>query len=297
MYGGFMKRVFIINPIAGNGCTLKIGKIIESICNEQQIDYQIHYTNKPKDATELTKLYSYNLEPTVIYSVGGDGTLSEVVNGIIGSKAMLGIIPAGSGNDFVRTLPTLNESISKIDIGQVNEHYFINIASIGIDAEIAYNAGKMKNMKMPKSWIYNASILYTLGQYKNKIIDYNINNEQATKKITLLAICNGRYYGGGFCIAPNALIDDGAFDVYLVDAIPKIKIPSALLKLKKQLHEQLSVIHKYNSNQLSIDSEEKLVCNVDGEIIYDNHFDFKLLEKEITLYNHDDLKIKQLIRK
>ncbi|MDD2435582.1 MAG: diacylglycerol kinase family lipid kinase [Bacilli bacterium] len=292
-----MKRVFIVNPTAGNGQALKVGKMIEQICEDQLVNYHLYYTNHPKDATELTKLYCHHQEPTVIYSVGGDGTLSEIVNGIVGSKAMLGIIPAGSGNDFIRTLSDCDKEITKIDVGKVNEHYFINIASIGIDAEIANNVTKFKKLKIPKSWIYNASIIYTLGQYQHKQINYHLNDKQNNKSITLMAICNGRYYGGGFCLAPNALINDGLFDIYLVDAMPKYKIPGALLKLKKQLHEQLPVIHKYNSNHIKVEAEERLICNVDGEIIYDNHFDFKLLDKEITLYQRDDLKIKQLIKK
>ena len=288
-----MKRVFIVNPVAGKGYALKVGKIIEDVCIEKGIDYKIHYTNKPKEATELTKLYAYGLEPTLIYSVGGDGTLCEVVNGIVNSNAMLGIIPSGSGNDFVKALPTLGEGIHKIDIGKVNDQYFTNIASIGIDAEVASNVFLMKEKGLPRSWLYNASILYTLSKFKSQTITYN----DTYKSITLIAICNGRYYGGGFGIAPNALIDDGHFDIYLADAMPKIYIPVLLLKLKKQTHESSPRIHKYNASSISIDSEKQMVCNVDGEIIKDNHFDFEIQKKAVTLYNIDDLKIKKMLRR
>lgn len=288
-----MKRVFIVNPVAGKGYALKTGKVIESVCIEKGIDYKIHYTNKPKEATELTKLYAYSLEPTLIYSVGGDGTLCEVVNGIVNSNAMLGIIPSGSGNDFVKALPTLGEGIHKIDIGKVNDLYFTNIASIGIDAEVASNVSLMKEKGLPRSWVYNASILYTLSKFKSQTITYN----DISKRITLIAICNGRYYGGGFGIAPNALIDDGQFDIYLADAMPKIYILGLLLKLKKQIHESSPRIHKYNASSISIDSEKQMVCNVDGEIIKDNHFDFEIQKKAVTLYNVDDLKIKKMLRR
>lgn len=288
-----MRRVFIVNPVAGKGYALKVGKIIEDVCIEKGIDYKIHYTNKPKEATKLTKLYAYGLEPTLIYSVGGDGTLCEVVNGIVNSNAMLGIIPSGSGNDFVKVLPTLGEGIHKIDIGKVNDQYFTNIASIGIDAEVASNVSLMKEKGLPRSWLYNASILYTLSKFKSQTITYN----DTSKRITLIAICNGRYYGGGFGIAPNALIDDGQFDIYLADAMPKIYIPGLLLKLKKQTHESSPRIHKYNASSISIDSEKQMVCNVDGEIIKDNHFDFEIQKKAVTLYNIDDLKIKKMLRR
>ena len=288
-----MKRVFIVNPVAGRGYAEKVAKTIDSICIEKGIDYKIHYTNKPKEATELTKLYAYGLEKTLIYSVGGDGTLLEVVNGIVNSNAMLGVIEAGSGNDFVKSLPSLGEGIHNIDIGRVNNLYFTNIASIGIDAEVASNVSLMKEKGLPSSWLYNASILYTFGKFKSSTLTCN----NVTKKITLIAICNGRYYGGGFGIAPNALINDGQFDIYLADAMPKIYIPGLLLKLKKQTHESSPLIHKYNASSISIDSERDVVCNVDGEIIKDNHFDFEIKKDAVTLYNIDDLKIKKLLRK
>ncbi|MGE5456389.1 MAG: diacylglycerol/lipid kinase family protein [Ignavibacteriales bacterium] len=291
-----MKRVFIVNPVAGKGYALKIGEIIKNICNEQRIDYKIHYTSKPKEATELTKLYAYGLEKTIIYSVGGDGTLCEVVNGIVNSNAMLGIVGAGSGNDFIKAVPILEEGIHSVDVGRVNNQYFINIASIGIDAEVADNISLMKEKGVPRSWLYNASILYTLSKFKSQTVTYNIG-ESFTKNITLMAICNGRYYGGGFGIAPNALIDDGQFDIYLVDAMPKIYIPGLILKLKNQTHESSPRVHKYTSDHISIDSEEKIVCNVDGEIIKDKHFDFGIQKNGVILYNVDDLKIKKLLRR
>ena len=114
-----MKHVFIVNPLAGGGKSLKILKKIEKVCTEKNIDYTIRLTKAPKDATKIAREYE-NLQ-CIIYSVGGDGTMNEVLNGIVGSKNLFGILPAGSGNDFHRLLMAMDEISPTIDIGKIND--------------------------------------------------------------------------------------------------------------------------------------------------------------------------------
>ena len=97
-----MKYIFIVNPESAKGNAMKIIGNIEKICKQRKIEYEVCYTLAQGDATRLTQ--SYKEEKNIIYAVGGDGTLSEVLNGVIGTKNKLGIIPAGSGNDFYRTI-------------------------------------------------------------------------------------------------------------------------------------------------------------------------------------------------
>ena len=163
-----MKHVFIVNPVSGRGKALKVSLGIKKICEEEKLDYEIHYTNGPKDATRIAK--EVKGSKNIIYSVGGDGTLNEVLNGVIGTKNMLAVIPAGSGNDFYRTLSKMDDEMPLIDVGKVNGKYFLNVVSIGIDAEVAKNAEVMKKLKVPTSQIYNASIVYTFFKYKFKEI-------------------------------------------------------------------------------------------------------------------------------
>ena len=97
--------------------------------------------------------------------------MNEVLNGIVGSKNLFGILPAGSGNDFHRVLMAMDEISPTIDIGKINDRYFINIACIGIDADVANNVSIMKKTKIPPSQIYNISILYTFFKYKYKYLN------------------------------------------------------------------------------------------------------------------------------
>lgn len=282
-----MKHVFIVNPLAGGGKSLKILKKIEKVCTEKNIDYTIRLTKAPKDATKIAREYE-NLQ-CIIYSVGGDGTMNEVLNGIVGSKNLFGILPAGSGNDFHRLLMAMDEISPTIDIGKINDRYFINIACIGIDADVANNVNIMKKTKIPPSQIYNISILYTFFKYKYKNLEFNLNNSKIKDKFTLLAICNGKYYGGGYKIAPNAELSDGLFDIYFAKKISKLRIPSLFLKLIKGSHEKSPIVHKGKSDSLIIKTDEDIVCNVDGEQLIARKFKVQIIQNAITLYNNKEL--------
>ena len=283
-----MKHIFIVNPVSGGGKALKIVQNINKVCMEKEFDYEIHFTEKAGDATKIAKKYRFS--QNVIYSVGGDGTLNEVVNGIVGSKNMLGVIPCGSGNDFYKTLEIMEDPLPLIDVGKVNNKYFINIVSIGIDAEVADNVSKMKKIKIPTSQIYNASIVYTFFKYRFKNIDVEIDENNVRKgKCTILTVCNGRVYGGGYKIAPEALLNDGYFDVYFVDKIRKPFIPRVIAMLKNGTHESHKNVHKSKATKIKFKCRYDLICNVDGEIIVDNKFNIKLLKSALLIYNDKKL--------
>lgn len=285
-----MKKVFIVNPTSGNGKSLEIAKEIKALLDNESEDYQMYYTSSPKEATNIARLFNNS----IIYSVGGDGTLFEVINGIANSNNVLGIIPAGTGNDFIKTINNDNEFTS-VDLCKMNEHYFINIASVGIDAEIANNQVRMKEIGIPKSLTYKASIVNTLFKFKNPHLKVEINGNKFDQDITILAICNGKYYGGGFKIAPNAIYCDGKFDVYLVDSCKKFKIPGLLLKVIKSTHEESKYVHKYSTDKVRIQSDNNVICNLDGEIFHTNDMEFSITGKKIPIYTADD-KIKKLCK-
>jgi YegS/Rv2252/BmrU family lipid kinase len=287
-----MNRIFIVNPKAGKGKALKAAKIIESICEQENLEYIIHYTKEKEDATCIARQYREN--ENIVYSVGGDGTLNEVVNGIALSNTILGIIPAGTGNDFVRSLTPKRELVTKIDIGKVNHKYFINIASLGLDAKIAKNADIMKAKKIPNSLVYLSSIGYTIFNYENTKV--KINNSKHDDMVTLMAFCNGCYYGGGIKLAPNASIEDGFMDVYMVDDLSKYKILYLLTKLLTSSHERHPSVHKYRTDKITVDSSENLLFNVDGEIMIDNHFDIEIINNGINLISNDHPKIMKLLK-
>lgn len=283
-----MKYIFIVNPISGNR---KHGHLIKNIHHYMEINnyqYEIIITKAKGDATKIAKSF-ISEKNIVIYSVGGDGTLNEIVNGIAGSKVKLGVIPAGSGNDFHKSLKTSSRKTRKIDLGIVNDKYFINIASIGIDAEISKNVSIFKKLKFPRSSIYDFSIIYTFFKFKYQNLKIEYKNQKYESKYLIVAICNGKYYGGGYKIAPLASFDDNYFDVYFADKVPKFKMLGLINLLKQAKHEESPVVKKVRLKELTIASDQDIICNYDGETLVSKKLEFKLVKNSIYIYNNQKL--------
>lgn len=280
-----MKYVFIINPASGKTDYDKIKQnIIKTLENEE---YEIYETKAPKEATEIASRFK-NEENTIVYSVGGDGTLNEVVNGIAEGKCKLGIIPTGSGNDFYRTLKEAQTENVRLDLGKVNGRYFINIASVGMDAETCNNANKIKSkIKLHSS--YYLALIHTFLTFKSKSLKLKIDKNVYAGDYIIAAICNGKYYGGGFKIAPVASFDDNQFDIYLVSKAGKLKLIKILLALLKSEHEKYNEVRKYTGKNITITSENNLILNIDGEITISKNIEIEMIEDALIIYNNNEL--------
>lgn len=279
-----MKRVFIVNPKSGYGKSLEISKAIDVICKKRNLDYEIIYTERPKDATDIAK--SFKRGKLIVYSVGGDGTLNEVVNGLVGSKNYLGVIPAGTGNDFYKTLKLYDEDYFKCDLGKINGEYFVNTASVGLDAEIGGNAIVMKRKKIPRKMIYNASLLYTFFNFDSHNYEIKVDGKEIINgKKVLIAVANGQIYGGGFKIAPEAELNDGFFDLVIADAVAKPRLISLLLKLLKADHLEAKEVTSLKVKKINIKADKIVTAGMDGEILADKEYKIEMLPKAITIYN------------
>ena len=281
-----MKRIFIVNETSGNGKSKKVVPNIEKYCKEENIDFEIRYITKQKSGDKIAQ--EYKDEENIIYVVGGDGTLTRVLGAIVGTKNKLGIIPAGSGNDTYRTIKNMKKGDNIIDLGKINNTYFINVACTGIDAEVGNNMDKLRNTIIPTSQLYNASIVYTFLKFKFKKVKIKMEVKNIDSEYTILSICNGAFYGGGYNIAPKSLLTDGLLDIYYAEKMPKIKMIPLILKLKKGKHEGKRRIHKYRTKKLELEFEEKIVFNVDGEKLFGKKFKVEVMPKAITIFNDNE---------
>ena len=282
-----MKYVFIVNEGAGRGKGCKLIPNIENACKARNIEFEIRNISKEKNGYELAM--EYKNEENVIYSVGGDGTLAVILPALIGTKNKLGVIPAGSGNDTYRTIKTMENGEHLIDLGKINNTYFINVACSGIDAEVANNLDKFRGTIIPTSQLYNASIVYTFVTFKHKKIKIKTAIKNINSEYTILSICNGSYYGGGFKIAPKSRLTDGLLDIYYAEKMSKIKMIPLILRLKKGKHEGKRRIHKFRTNHIELELEDEITFNVDGEKLTDKKFIIDVLPKAVTLFNDNNL--------
>lgn len=290
-----MEHLFIINPVAGKGKALKFVKEIKSLFVNSEKNYSIKITEKPGHATEIAREYTKN-RCLRVYSVGGDGTLNEIVNGMVGSNSSLAIIPAGSGNDFIKSIVNgnlepkemlvraINGKVRLTDLAKVNERYFINISSIGFDAEVVYNTNKIKKLPfIPGKLAYLLGALITLLKYNNNYIKVTIDGHCIETKSLLTAVANGRYYGGGMLPTPNAEIDDGQFDICLISEVNRFKIFRFLPRFIKGLHGNLKEVSFYRGKKITIESDRDLTINIDGEVNKVRKASFEIIPKAIGI--------------
>ena len=282
-----MKYIFIVNEKAGKGKYKKILPNIEKTCKNRQYNYEIRYITEEKSGVDIAK--EYQKEENVIFVVGGDGTITKTLPGIVGTKNKLGIIPAGSGNDTYRAIKKLPKGETQIDLGKINDTYFINVACTGLDAEVANNVDVLRNTIIPSSQLYNASIIYTFIHYKFKNIRFLTEVKTFESEYSIISICNGSHYGGGYHIAPKSMLTDGILDIYYVEKMNKLQIIPLLLKLKNGHHEGKRRVHKFKSNHIELQLKEDITFNVDGEKLKGNNFIIDVLPKAITIYNDNDL--------
>ncbi len=289
-----MKHVFIVNPAAGKGKALELIPVIRNYFKGKPDKYVIEVTEYPGHATTIAREYAVN-DKNRIYSIGGDGTINEIVNGIAGTKAALGVIPAGSGNDFIRSIhgeyqtkeivaDTIRGQERSIDLARANGKYFINISSIGFDADVVFNAHKFKRLPcIPGSMAYLISLIYTI--FKNKIseIKVTIDDEEITLKILLAAVANGRFYGGGMLPAPDATLDDGLLDICLVGEVNRLKILTLFPKYMKGEHGEIEYVSFKRAKKMKIESKDTISLNIDGEILTGKDIEFEILKGAINV--------------
>ncbi len=290
------RRLFIINPVAGGGKAKKLLPVIDKYMVKTGKIYDIVLTSRPKEATIISK-QAIEKGYTTIVAVGGDGTINEVAIGILESgKGTLGIIPSGTGNDLARTLNIPFDPIEamdiiikgnkkQIDIGFVNNNPFLNIASIGLDSEVVKNTEKIK-IRIRSRIAYVIGVLSTLFNFKDKRVQLEIDDVSMDKNIFLIAVGNGKYYGGGLKILPMAIAEDGYFHVCVINKASKIKLLFLFPSIFKGKHIKFRKdVEIFKAKKIKIVTEDKTYLNIDGEI-YDNEKEtlFKVGDKRLTVF-------------
>lgn len=283
---------FIVNPVAGKGKGQKVVSIIKKYLTKNNIEFLIKYSLEPNHATTLAK-EAVHMKATKVIAVGGDGTIQEVVDGLAYKNIPLGIIPIGTGNDFSKNLPTyknIYETLDKIiegnildvDLINISGKYFLNISSIGIDAEVVRGSKDLK--KTFGSFSYLASVFNNIFTYKSIQAKIKIDDLKLRGKYTLIAVANGKYYGGAFKIAPSASINDGLISVCVIEHLSPIQILFLFPTIFFGKHVNLKEVVMYTGKEVIIEYEDNYLVNVDGTLYdFNNPLTFKIEEKAIKI--------------
>lgn len=289
-----MRVLFIVNPVAGKGRALKIVPIIESTMKTADgIEYKIEYSKGPGDAVKIARDYAAT-GIDMVFAVGGDGTVNEVANGLAKTNTAMAVIPGGSGNDFIRSLGitgkpddiitrTLKGIRKKIDIGLINDRYFVNISSAGFDAEVVIATQKAKKFFLSGSAAYVAGLISVIFTGRPSSIKMKTDDVEISDSVLLVAVANGKYYGGGMKAAPDAIIDDGLFDICLISRMPKIKMLFLFPQFMKGKHKKFREVKFYRSRRVTIEAEKPIYINIDGEVVRDIRVTFELIKGGLAI--------------
>lgn len=263
--------------MAGKGRHLSSIRDIENFCKSREISYAIAVTKRQQHATDLAREFSK--QHSVIIAVGGDGTVNEVVNGMFGSLAVLGVLPIGSGNDFARqmgygrsvykNLELIAQGKTKrIDVCQVdNARYMINGCSLGFDGEVAAHFREYtKFISGFPAYLLSVFRILPMYQFKSAQIIFD-GSHTIISKILLIAVCNGTTYGGGFKVAPSAKMDDGVLTICVVKKTGKFYALRKLPQFMRGTHVHLPEVETYTAKKVEISITPASVGQIDGEVL------------------------------
>ena len=287
-----MKTYFIVNPNSGKNSALKT---ITSLLENKKFDYEIVTTEYAHHAMKIAKSLAERGEKCRIFAVGGDGSLFDVINGVVGyDNVEVGVIPCGSGNDYIKYYGDKKKFLSSdyitdgmampIDLIKFQDKYCVNIASIGMDAYVCQQKERMKLLsRISGNLAYIVALFITFifhmgGKFRVKIDD----NDFIEKDFLFIVAANGKYYGGSFNPTPNAVVDDGFIDAMLIRKVKRYEVFGLIGKYQKGKHVDIknlcSITH---AKRVEVISEKEIPVNLDGELFDSKTAVFEIAEKAV----------------
>ncbi len=290
----FDRIVAIVNPIAGKGKCARLWPQVEGYLRELGLEFEVCFTKNKGDAIGLAA-EAASREIDCLLSVGGDGTLNEVVNGVAKRPVTIGVIPTGSGNDFVRTLGLKPHDwrgacrmvaagrVRPMDLGRINGRHFANVAGVGFDAAVANCANVWAKQRFPGSMAYVAALLKVLAQFKSTELTIELDDQTFSGVGWLVAVANAQYFGGGMWVAPRAKIDDGLFDVCILGELSRSRFLAAFPSVFSGKHLAHPAIHYFRSQSVKVSAKDPLLVQADGELIAETPQSLCLLPGRLSI--------------
>jgi len=265
----------IVNPVAGRGRGAKVAEQVHRILSARGVAHELCYSATPEEPTSLTQAAVHERCPCVV-AIGGDGLVHQVANVLVGADTTLGIIPAGTGNDFARglRLPIDIESAvqvivdgvdQQVDVGQANERYFFSIAVLGLAAEVNRRANRFKRFRV--NALYTAVTVASV--FLDHPIKFTIQYDGQTRHCYswLIAIGNTWSSARGMALVPAARPDDGMLDACIVNGMGKIELLYTFPRVFAGRHIYSTGIDTLRGREITISAESPCALFADGEYV------------------------------
>ncbi len=275
-----MKHLFIINPAAGShDRTKEYTEAIRGICGARRMEYRIEVSEAPGHCRRIAREAAQTGGECRIYACGGDGTLNEVASGAAGfPNAAVTVFSGGSGNDFVKIFSRPKDFFSlerlldpwedTFDMIRCNEDLALNICSVGLDARISSDVAHYKRLPLLQGFrAYAASTVINVFRGISEHYIVEVAGQRFDGRQTMICVCNGRYYGGGFNPMPDADPADGKLDVLLVKAVSRLQVPAVVGKYKSGRYRELPQLARhFRTDRVRILCDRPSPVNLDGEV-------------------------------
>ncbi len=295
----------VVNPRAGGEKGRIDWPTIEGLLVKYNIDFDYAFTEHKHHAVELT-VSAIKHGYKKLIAVGGDGTLNEVVNGIFiqkeisASEIIVGVIAVGTGNDWFRmyNIPIGYEEcvkaikaeyVFKQDVGKVeyreslvqHSRYFVNAAGIGFDAEVASRTNRLKDLGQRGALLYMISLLKALIGYHHTKVSITIDGNTIQENAFSLTLGIGRYNGAGMMQVPNAIANDGLYDITMIKKISKFSVLKNIHRLYNGTILKHPKIKSFRGEVIEITSNPPVRLETDGESLGESPFRFTILPEAI----------------
>lgn len=294
-------HLFIVNVRSGKGNAKQYLPLLKEL-EQKRRDVFVETTETIEELREI--LFSYaSVRIARIYAVGGDGTLSCLVSELIRGGNVcseVAVLPGGTGNDYIRNLmprsffekspekqieAVMKARVKKIDIGRINEGYFVNIASVGLDADVIEKSLGFKNNKiLPPKLAYAFSAIYTvLFRKQKKTARVYLDGQKLEGDYLLIAIGNGKFYGGGIKVLPEAELSNGSYSIVKVDEVSNWQILHLAKPFVEGRHGGIKEIQTLAGRHLRFVADTKFCVQYDGELLVSEEVEMELLPSAIEV--------------
>jgi diacylglycerol kinase (ATP) len=272
--------VVVLNPVSGRGSgaanLARLRKSLARACDESRFSVEMVETRGPGDGARCARDAAES-GASIVAAAGGDGTISEVVNGLVGTGATLAVLPLGTGNDFARHLglgtdlelavqTIFHGAPQALDLGQVQGRWFHNVAGCGFDAAVAARVNRGFRFFRGRS-AYIVAVLQCLLTYRAVPMRITVDGERFERRAMLCSVANTSTYGGGMRIAPDAVIDDGLFDIVLLADVGAIEFIRAFPSVFKGAHTTHPKVTMLRGQHVLIETDAPAPVLVDGEVV------------------------------
>ncbi len=276
----------VVNPVSGGGQGRALVQKAEALFQAAGMETAVFESSESGGFGRTVRLALSN-GCDGIACIGGDGSLSEAMPSLVDSKATLYLVPSGTGNDFARALglprdpmaaleAQLSGTPCDVDCGLVNGRAFANVSGSGFDVDVLRRTEELKE-RYPGAMAYRRAVADVIGHFKPFTPHIVLDGEPLPAgKYSIVEVANGKYFGGGMKVAPDAQWNDGCFDVVLVRAVPRLLIPLLLPLFITGLHVRVHLARVYRARRVSI-SSRGMTLNIDGQLEAMDQADYEIV--------------------